>query len=208
MKTLHKNFLVKVFGLFFTLWILSGCATTSYLPALSNAHSFKASDCDLVYSEHLPNNVAALAEQFNMVESLRRTLEKNPSLADKVLPSGGTVEALGKNSANIGLGLASVVSAFKDNLSIASIIGSTVMGGLSTLGDMRSEDKTQRRVDVCMPKTAENIVFIHGEDVLIITGKKEVSQMISEANQARKMKPEVKKETLTAPPAPTIPVNS
>lgn len=154
--------LFPLLAVFISAVFITGCATTSYLPALGNV-SVPTRNCSPVYVRHTPSNVAMWETSYEAITKLKSIFKENNSIIEKMLPSGGTFDALGRNAAPIGLSMASIVEAFKDNLSLASVIGSTVTAGLGTLTEARSEDKTQSRVDVCLPDDAKRIVYKDSE---------------------------------------------
>lgn len=135
---------------FFVLGFLlfAGCASI-YSP---NFRSYKQTDCDPVLSVHIPQNVAYASE-------LMEGVAKHPSLADKLFPASTMVGEISSNGASIGTGTAAVVSAVTDNMTLGSILSSATLGGVQAITGARSEDRTQDRVDVCMPKDAKTLYF-------------------------------------------------
>jgi hypothetical protein len=162
-KSLIHNFLPLLLLVVIGVFLFSGCAT---FPALPNVKQYN--HCIPVYSTHTPPDVAKLESIVNMVK-------KNPSLLEKALPANSIIDTVGKNSPAIGTGLASTISAIKGDISIASVIGSTVMGTVSGFGAMRSEGREQARVDWCVPddflyasykdKNVEIIIGRNGVDI-------------------------------------------
>lgn len=144
--------LVGLFG-------LCGCASLA-IPRMPNLRSYQPSDCDPVLSIHIPLKVAAIHEYGIIAHDLKN----DNSLFDKLV-STGQIQALGQNGIQIGSGLATAVSAFKDNLSLGSIIASSVLGGLTAITDARSESKDQDRIDVCRAKGTRT-QFFKNEDVV------------------------------------------
>lgn len=146
--------------------LFSGCAHTPlYLPTFSSSKS----QCDPVYSSHVPESVANNYINAKLLEKYADILKENPSYIDKFFPSPSTIDALGKNGAEIGLGAAAVISAVQGN-SIGAVIGSAVTSGLRSITSLRSEDKTQDRQDVCLPRDAKSMVLIT-EDVKLFISK-------------------------------------
>lgn len=137
-----------------------GCASLA-VPRMQNMRSYEPTNCDPVLSVHIPLQVANISEIMDAIA-------KNPTLADKILPSASFMDSLGKNGVGIGLGTASIVSAIKDNLSMSAVISSAVLGGVSAFTEARSEDSTQSRVDVCMPKDATYIHFKNDDQEITI----------------------------------------
>lgn len=145
---------------------MSGCATASYLPALSNVKNY--SKCSPVYSRHTPADVSKLRTVMDAVK-------KNPSLLEKAVPTDSIINTVGKNAPQIGTGVASMVTAIKGDISVASVISSAVMGSLTALTDARSESKDQDRVDVCMGDDAD-FVYFKDKDVTLVMGKQTESK--------------------------------
>jgi hypothetical protein len=170
-----------------------GCTTMTYLPSLGNARSFTASECDLVYEDHHPLEKAVLEQRVEMLKSLRQTLKDNPSLADKVLPSTGTIDSLGKNAIPLGSAATAIAGAFTDmapSVMMANIIASISGETLGKITEARSEDKNQERLGICMPRKARNLVLIHGDDLLVINDKEGQSakDLILEAKELKNAK--------------------
>lgn len=144
--------------------LMSGCASAkgSYFPALGNAKAYNK--CSPVYGRHTPPDVAKLDLIADMIK-------KNPSILEKALPAGSIIDVVGRNAPAIGTGLAATVSAIKGDISIASIVGSTVMGAVSSLASARSESKDQARLDACMPDDAQYMEYKEdGASMTIIKG--------------------------------------
>ena len=158
--------MLNIHKLLTTIIILSltmvGCSTLS-LPKIPNLRSYEPSSCEPIYSAHIPNDVSKFY-------ALTRALEKNPALVDKLIPSEKLLDSMGRNAPSLGLGGAAIVSAFKDNLSLASVIGSSVTAGLSTVTDARSEDKNQDRIDACMPKDVY-FMSVVTEDAIVVASR-------------------------------------
>jgi len=147
----------KILALLGIMLLMTGCASLA-VPRFQNMRSYEPTKCDPILSVHIPLQVANISEVMDAIVA-------NPTLADKLLPSSSMIDALGKNGVSIGLGTSSIISAFKDN-NLGAIIGSAALGGLSALTDARSEDKTQDRVDVCMPQTATYLYFKNADQEL------------------------------------------
>jgi len=152
--------------LLIALLLLTGCATPSYLPALSNVTTF--SKCSPVYTEHKPASVSMYETIYGSADKWLDIINANPTLADRFFPSASTVDALGKNAIPIGLAGSDIASAITGNLSLASIIASASYAGVKALTDSRSESKEQDRVGVCMPDDAVELEFSNGEVTLKI----------------------------------------
>ena|SRR3990167_9735260 len=151
------------------LALLSGCAHAPlYFPTFGSATK---TNCDMVWSTHIPASVANTYTQAKLLEKYADVLKANPSYIDKFFPSTGTIDALGRNGLDIGLGAASVVSAVQGN-SLGAVIGSAVTAGLKTVTSLRSEDKSQDRLDACMPRDAKFMAIIT-EDAKVIISKEE-----------------------------------
>ena len=143
---------------------LIGCASLA-IPRMPNLRSYEPATCDPVLSIHIPLSVAKIHEYGLIVKDLK----DSTILLDKVV-STGQIDALGRNGAQLGSAGANIVSAFKDNLSMTSIISGAALGLVTGVTDARSEDKTQDRIDVCKPK-GDEFLYIRGEDVAFLSMK-------------------------------------
>lgn len=179
---LKKSLRMTVMVALVTL-LLPGCAASrSFLPTgLPNVTNY--SNCTPVYQKHTPPDVAKL-------QSLVEMVKKNPSLLEKALPAGSIVDVVGKNAPALGTGLASTISAIKGDISVASIVGSTVMGSMSALTSARSESKEQARVGVCV-ENGTNLFIYKDKDVELISVK-DPSEQTAESIRAYKNKENVK----------------
>ena len=152
--------------------------------------------CDPVWSIHVPQNVASDYIKADVLKKYATILANNPSLTDKVFPSQSTIDSIGRNSLDLGLGTAAVISAVQD-ASPAAAIGSAITAGLKTLTSLRSEDKTQDRQDACMPRDAK-AMWIITEDAKIFISKDEKVSM--EWAKAIELAPKEKEITVPQPP--------
>ena len=147
------------------LALTSGCASMA-IPRMPNLRSYEPATCEPVLQIHVPQRTANIHEYGLIVHDLK----ENASLLDKLV-STGQVEALGKSGIQLGSGLGLAVSAFKDNMSLGNFIASAALGVVTAVTDARSEDKTQDRVDVCMPKD-HDLLFFKNEDAVLVAMKK------------------------------------
>ena len=127
--------------------LISGCAN---IPALPNVKTY--SGCDPVYSTHEPPEVAKLQAVSDFVK-------ENPNLFDRVFPATTAVQALATSAPGIGYGMAQIIQALKGDLTLGDIVTIGAIEGLKVLINARSEDKTQKRLDVCLPKDAKLLEF-------------------------------------------------
>jgi hypothetical protein len=86
-----------------------------------------------------------------------------------------------------------IAGAFTDispSVMMANIISSSVVAGVGALGNIRSEDKTQDRYEICMPRKSRNLLLIRGNDLLIINDKEGQSakDLILEAKELKNAK--------------------
>lgn len=137
-----------------------GCASHPlYFPALGNVKNY--SKCTPVYSTHRPASVAEL-------KALMDAVKANPSILDKTISMGSILDTVGKNAPEIGSGVAAITTAVMGKLSTASIVGSTIMGGMNTLANARSEDRTQDRIDACVPDDSEIFAYRDASAQMIV----------------------------------------
>ena len=164
-------------------FLLSGCATPRYLPAFGNAKA----NCDPVWSTHVPADVANNYINAKLLEKYAEILKENPSYIDRFFPSPSTIDSLGRNGTEIGLGTAAVISSISGN-NLGAVIGSAVTAGLRSVTGLRSEDKTQDRQDACLPRDAVSMVLVTEDVKMLITKDPQVS-----LNWAKDMEHEAKK---------------
>lgn len=156
------------------LFLSSGCASWA-VPRFQNMRSYAPSTCDPVLTVHIPKSTADLAEQGRIIKTLAETINKNPTLLDRIFPSPETINAMGRNGIAIGTGVAAIASAIQGNISLGSVISSAALGAVTALTDIRSEDETQDRVEVCLPTEAKVMYFV-SEDHKLFIDKRETSQ--------------------------------
>ena len=149
------------------LFITTSCATATFFPALGNVHSYQ--NCDMVYESHVPGEVIKWKVAYEALDDLSATITQNPSVATTLLPSTSQWNAIGSNAAQLGIGAGTIVSSITNNATPYAMIGAAVTGGITALGNIRSEDRTQDRIAVCMPKDAKVLVFVNGDGNLAIS---------------------------------------
>jgi hypothetical protein len=136
-----------------------------YFPALPNV-SEPSKGCSQIFYKATPPDVAKWTVTYNAIKDLPDKMLK-PGLVDKLMPSESTMDALGKSAPGIGMGVANIVSAIQDNISIAAIISSAVTAGLGELGDMRSETSDQLREVVCEPDSSKLFIYRTAETLIV-----------------------------------------
>lgn len=144
---------------------ISGCVTPTFLPALGNV-SMPGKGCSQVFYKAVPPDVAKWRITYDAIKDLPDKMIK-PSLIDKLMPSASTMEGLGKSAPGIGMGVANIVSAIQDNVSIASIVASAITAGIGELGDIRSETSDQEREVVCEPDSSKFFVYRTAETLIV-----------------------------------------
>lgn len=191
MFKLHMNS-IKTAVFVAALLMLSGCATPMYLPSLGNVKQY--SGCDPVYSSHVPSDVMKYKVTYQALTDVIDKLDQNPTLISQVMPPTSTFDTLGKNATNYGMGFASIVEAFKGDLSASTIISTSIVSGIQALGNIRSESKDQDRIDACQPKDSKLFVFMNG-DALVVSSKADtidasaVKEIVTAALQNNKIPP-------------------